>query len=270
MRKLVLLTIATLLMYTAATACSVLYYVDKVTGKIYVANHEDFWYKVKPYIQIEPAKKGKLARLWYGWDNFAQGGVNEAGLFFDGAVTPDQPRPDDYLKPKGNFGDKLLANCRTVKQAIQYVKDEGLVLNNAHMMVGDSTGNAAVLEWHGDKLRIVPIKDNKLIMTNYLLTDTTQGNYPCRRYTSIEERIQYAEQKGDSITFLQAANFLGGAAQEARMIEHGRKGGTLYSTFINISDMQLVVVNKLNNANTSTIDLKQRFAMGRRQKIELE
>ena len=63
-------------------ACSVLYYIDAKTGKIYVANNEDIWYDVNPYIQILPATKSKYARLWYGWDNFAQGGINQAGLFF--------------------------------------------------------------------------------------------------------------------------------------------------------------------------------------------
>ena len=70
-------------------ACSVLYYVDANTGKIYVVNNEDYWYDVEAYIQIVPGKGNKLARLWYGWDDFAQGGINEAGLFFDGAVTPN-------------------------------------------------------------------------------------------------------------------------------------------------------------------------------------
>lgn len=28
-----------------------------------------------------------LIDLWYGWKNFGQGGVNEKGLFIDGAVT---------------------------------------------------------------------------------------------------------------------------------------------------------------------------------------
>lgn len=267
-KLLLLLTLA--LINTSSKACSVLYYIDKHTGKIYVANHEDYWYNVKPFIRIEPAKKDALARLWYGWDKFAQGGINEAGLFFDGAVSPDQPKLKGHKNPKGNFGDGLLANCRTVNEAIQYIKDKQLILHNAHMMLGDSTGNAVVLEWINNKLQVIPIQDNKLIMTNYLLSDTTQGNYPCPRYNSIAERIAQAEQKGDTVSFLQAANFIGGAAQPERAIENGKTGGTRYSTFINISDMQLVVMSKLDNSKIIKVDIKQQFATGERQKIELE
>lgn len=78
----IFLLLCGLLVSRSAEACSVLYYVDPHTGKIYVANNEDYWYDVDSYIQIVPGSRNKLARLWYGWDDFAQGGINEAGLFF--------------------------------------------------------------------------------------------------------------------------------------------------------------------------------------------
>ena len=80
-------------------ACSVIYYFDSISSKIYVANNEDFWYDTKAYIQINPRTKSKLARLWFGWDDFAQGGINEAGLFFDGAVTPVDSIPVIDITP---------------------------------------------------------------------------------------------------------------------------------------------------------------------------
>jgi hypothetical protein len=58
-------------------SCSIFYYFDSKTGKIYFVNNEDFWYVVKPYIQIIPSSKNELGRIWYGWKNFGQGGVNE-------------------------------------------------------------------------------------------------------------------------------------------------------------------------------------------------
>ena len=38
-------------------ACSVLYYIDSSSGKIYVVNNEDYWYDVEAYIQINPASR---------------------------------------------------------------------------------------------------------------------------------------------------------------------------------------------------------------------
>ena len=56
---------------TQALSCSVLYYKDLSTGKIYAVNAEDYYLDVDAYIQIEPKSKRKFARLWYGWDDFA-------------------------------------------------------------------------------------------------------------------------------------------------------------------------------------------------------
>ena len=106
--------------HSRTQACSVLYYVDTTSGKVYVVNNEDYWYDVKAYIQIEPASKSGLARLWYGWDAFAQGGINEAGLFFDAVVTPEQERIPGHGGPKGNPGDEILAKCATVEEALAY------------------------------------------------------------------------------------------------------------------------------------------------------
>ncbi|MEM9673629.1 MAG: hypothetical protein AAF992_13640 [Bacteroidota bacterium] len=130
----------------ASTACSVLYYIDNTSGKIYVVNNEDYWYDVKSYIQIEPSKKGDLARLWYGWDDFAQGGVNEAGLFFDGAVVPTGSEVEDYKPAKYNLGNRILASCKTVDEALAYLEKEKIAYPDSHLMFGDSSGNAVVIE----------------------------------------------------------------------------------------------------------------------------
>ena len=163
-------------------ACSVLYYVDAETGKIYVVNNEDYWYDVEAYIQINPGTRNKLARLWYGWDNFAQGGVNEAGLFFDGAVTPEQDIPGGGKAPKGNLGDDILSSCRTVDEALDLLEKREIALNNAHMMIGDGSGQAVVVEWIGGHRKIVPLNGNRLVMTNFLLSDTTLGNTLLKLY----------------------------------------------------------------------------------------
>ncbi|MGS0523794.1 hypothetical protein ACU8V7_00040 [Zobellia nedashkovskayae] len=87
-------------------------------------NDEDYFYDVKPYIQIKPSSKGELGRIWYGWKNFGQGGVNEKGLVIDGAVTPEQKIPNGYSSPKGNITDEILAKCQTVDEAVQYLEEK--------------------------------------------------------------------------------------------------------------------------------------------------
>ena len=255
---------------TVSHACSVIYFVEKSTGKIFVANNEDYWYDTNAYIQILPKSKNKLARLWYGWDNFAQGGVNEAGLFFDGAVTPEQPRPEGTKKPQGNLGDEILAKCANVNQAIKFLEDKKIALTNAHMMFGDSTGNAVVLEWIDGEKQIVRINHNKLVMTNFLLSDTTKGNYPCYRYNAIQKGLEELQANEEPIDLRKVGNVAAKAVQPQRKNENGKTGGTLHSTFINITDMEFVLVFKLDNSKTTKLDLKKEFASNKKRKIKLK
>jgi len=270
--KLIVLSffIATIFSFSNALACSVVYYVDQHSGKIYVANNEDYWYDVKAYIQIVPASKNQHARLWYGWDNFAQGGINEAELFFDGAVTPEQKVPRGYGKPKGNLGDEILANCETVEQALEYLQHVHVALGNAHMMFGDSTGNAVVVEWINGERTLIWIQNNTLVMTNFLLSDTSAGNYPCYRYNSIEDRINSLQKSDESAALRDVGNTLDQAAQLPQQNETGKTGGTLYSTFMCISDMEFILVYKLDNSKITKINLREEFNNNSRKKIKLK
>jgi choloylglycine hydrolase len=265
----ILLVLYGLLSVNEAHACSVLYYVDPHSGKIYVANNEDYWYDVKAYIQVVPSAGSKLARLWYGWDNFAQGGINEAGLFFDGAVTPGQIIPDGGQAPKGNLGDELLSRCRTVDEALAFLEKKRIALKNAHMMLGDAAGTAVVVEWMDGQRRLIPLKGNHLIMTNFLLSDPSRGNYPCPRYQAIENYMDRLEAKESPVDLKAVGNALAAAAQVPREAEEGRVGGTLYSSFINITDMEFVLVFKLDNSKITRLKLSEIFQAGKRKRIDL-
>lgn len=217
-----------------------------------------------------PAKKNKNARLWYGWDNFSQGGVNSKGLFFDGAVTPKQDIPAGYNSPNGrNIGDEILAYCNTTDEAIVYLEKEKIAIGSGHMLIGDATGNAAVIEWVNGKRNIVPIKSNILIATNFLLSDTNAGNYPCYRHYTIQERLKKLTDSERTINLKNFSNAMAGAAQIPQKDNNGRKGGTLYSSFINITDMEFVIVPKLDNSKLIKLDLKNEFKKSRKRKIKL-
>lgn len=254
----------------SAEACSILYYVDTKTGKIYVANNEDYWYNVKPYIKIFPAEKNNLARLWYGWDNFSQGGINEAGLFFDGASTPEEKPVSGYSKPKGNLGDEILAKCKTVNEAVDYLEQHKIALTNGHLLFGDKTGNAVVVEWVAGKRNLIPISDNKLMITNFLISDTAKGNFPCPRYEAMEQAIENLRKSNDSIDLKQIGNIAAKAVQTPSKNADGKEGGTLYSTFIDITDMKMIVVPKLNNKNMRIFDLKNEFSKQQKQTFKMK
>ncbi|MBS1684314.1 MAG: penicillin acylase [Bacteroidetes bacterium] len=252
------------------TACSIVYYIDTLTGKIYVANNEDYYYDVKPYLQIEPATRGSYARLWYGWKDFAQGGINDQGLFFDGAQTPDEPGIKGYHKPKGNLGDLILSKCSTVEQAVAYLDTARVALTNGHLMFGDKRGHAVLVEWTGGKRNIIAMKGNSLLATNFLVSDTIRGGYPCPRYNAMEAEISRLRQRRDSIGLKQVGNIAAKAVQVPARDEKGREAGTLYSTFIDITDMTFILVYKLNNSHMTSLDLRQEFMAGKARKIMMQ
>jgi len=262
--------LGTLCNHRILNACSVLYYVDSKTGKIYTVNSEDYYLDVDAYILIEPKSNKKFARLWYGWDKFAQGGINEKGLFFDAAVTPEQEKIDGFGNPKNNLGDNILAYCSTVDEALEFLEKEKIALNKSHMMFGDKTGKAVVVEWVDGERKLHWIADNKLIMTNYLLSKPEAGNFPCYRFKSIEERIAEIEKGEEEITLLKIGNSFGAVGQAATKLENGRTGGTVYTSFIDISDNKFFLSYKLSNKNVIKLDLNTEFAKSKRQKIELK
>lgn len=254
-----------------AKACSILYYIDKTTGKIYAVNNEDYWYDVKPFIMVLPKNEGKFARLWYGWDDFAQGGINEYGLFFDGAVTPQQPLPDGFAdQKKGNMGDEILAECKTVDDAINFLENKKVALTNAHIFFGDKTGNAVVIEWVQGIKKLVFIKDNYLVATNFLLSDITAGNYPCNRYNAIMNDIQLLRKNNEPADLKRVGNIVAKAVQLPVKDQNGKTGGTLYSTFIDITGMEFKLVYKLDNSKLIQLDLNKEFNNSKKQKIKLE
>lgn len=250
--------------------CSVVYYVDSTNGKIYFVNNEDYWYDVKAFIRIVPKSKNSLARLWYGWDRFAQGGVNEKGLVFDAAVTPEQAMIPGYTNPNSNLGDDILASCVTVKEALDFLNEKRIGLKNSHMLFGDRTGNAVIVEWINGRRELHWITNNMLIMTNFLLSDTTAGNYPCYRFNSIKNNIIDLEKSNNEITLLRVGNTVGQAVQPPKKDESGRVGGTLYTSFINLTDFEFVLSYKLRNQNIIKLDLKTEFARTKSQKIKLK
>jgi len=268
---LVIVLLSILLLPDETGACSMFYYIDKTTGKIYFVNNEDYWYNVNPYIQINPKSKNEFARLWYGWNDFAQGGINEFGLLFDAAVTPKQKLPDGYHNPEGrNIGDEILATCKTVDEAVDFMEKEKIAISEGHILFGDKSGNAVVLEWVNGEKKTVQKSNNMLIATNFLLSDTSAGNYPCPRYQSIKQRLNQLNESTDSLDLKMIGNAIAGAVQIPQKNEKGIFGGTLYTSFINVSDMEFTLVYQLDNSRITKFDLKKEFEKTHKQKIKLK
>ena len=168
------------------------------------------------------------------------------------------------------MGDKILAHSSSVKEALEVLEKEKIALNKSHMLFGDKTGQAVVVEWVKGERKLHWIVDNKLIMTNFLLSEPKAGNHPCFRYISVSDRINQLETSGEKINLLKIGNTFGQAVQPARKHENNRFGGTVYTSFIDITDNKFFLSYKLSNKNMIKLDLTEEFAKSKRQKINLK
>lgn len=270
--KLILLTLGFFLISGKASTCSIFYYIDSKTGKIYFINNEDYWYHVKPYIQIVPSTKKELGRIWYGWKNFGQGGINEKGLVLDGAVTPYQKIPKWYSAPKDNITDKILAKCSNVDEAIQFLELKKIALNNGHLLLGDKNGKAVIVEWVNGMRNIVEIKNNRLVATNFNLSNTSLDEVTCSRYNTIQLGLNNLDQRDvkDTIDLKTVGNVIGKAVQLPQTNKQGKTGGTLYTTFIDLTEMKFLLIYKLDNSKIYKLDIITELQKGKKRKIKLK
>lgn len=93
---------------------------------VFAGNNEDMC-STNTMIHIIPPNDGKYGRILWGFvnDENYQGGMNEYGLFFDGAGLPHIEIPTQSLPEyDGAFAmEGVLENCKTVEEAIAYVKN---------------------------------------------------------------------------------------------------------------------------------------------------
>lgn len=215
-------------------------------GAVLVGNNEDYYLDAKPLMWVTPAKKEDHGRICFGFDEgmfsrFAQGGVNDAGLFFDAAVTPRGPEPSKKgkIKAPANMGDRMLAECANVEKAIAWLERRRLtLLRGSHLLLADAEGDAAVVELVEGEMRVFRKEGSYLAATNFSLSNPGAGNYPCLRYALVTE-VLGGDQAPSVESFrkiLQAC-----AAPRSPIADSGREGGTLYSNVYDLTNRVIYV-----------------------------
>jgi hypothetical protein len=100
-------------------SCTVIYASD---GTMALAgNNEDY---KNPFMTISflPAEDGKFGRIYFGHGTlYPQGGMNEKGLFFDGATAEHVEVPYDSSKLAfdGSLILKAMEECSTVEEVLE-------------------------------------------------------------------------------------------------------------------------------------------------------
>lgn len=190
--KKILLTTTLLCSLADVFACLILFVTDGKT--VLVGNHED-WYAQDAEVTFVPAAGKKYGMLYFDFasEKTAQGGMNTAGLFFDGTRTPFAPYNDNDSKPdcKCYVWTKILEECATVNEAIAYMKRYKIPeIEDVHIMFADKKGNSAVVGVYDGKLQVHTRKGNHQVVTNFNLTNPSYGDEPvCKRYETAEKML---------------------------------------------------------------------------------
>lgn len=170
--RIYFLILLTFLISSATFACSVC----KITvnGKTYFGNNEDSW-RLGSGIWFEPASSGKFGVAYLGYNQgVPQGGLNEAGLVFDGLTInytkirkdrkPDISNPTSFIK-------EIMQRCHNIDEVVAYAslfRREGL--NGALVFFADRSGKYLAME--PDTL-IIGI-DSNYIIANFCPSNTTE------------------------------------------------------------------------------------------------
>jgi hypothetical protein len=143
---------------TPAMPCTIF----KVTGgnRTLVGNNED-WENPRTRVWFRVAEPHKHGRVFFGFDDgWAQGGMNDQGLFFDWvagykADWSASPARQNYA---GNLCVKMLEESATVEDALAlFRRYNERAFGYARIMVVDRTGASAIVGWRdGDLLVLRP------------------------------------------------------------------------------------------------------------------
>lgn len=166
--------------------CLILYLSDG--NEILVANHED-WFAKNAAVRMIPATEDRYSSIIFTFEDegWAQGGMNEHGLFFDGAMTPNPELENviDQIEYPGYVWQAVLDNCKTVEEALDFIRKFKLPdLETAHIVFADAEGSAALVGIENGNVVIHQSKE-KLLQTNFNRWHPELSEEPvCERYNA--------------------------------------------------------------------------------------
>jgi hypothetical protein len=146
-----------------------------IYGKTMVGNNEDYW-NPNSRIWFEHGKVGEYGAVYVGFDNFwPQGGMNQAGLVFDG-FSMDYLAINDTLGKKSldaNFLQDLMRKCANVDDVKKYFAQYNLKgLETSMFLFIDKTGKYLVVE--GDSL--ITGNNQSYVLSNFYPSQIKEEN----------------------------------------------------------------------------------------------
>lgn len=238
-------------------SCTIIYASD---SKIALAgNNEDY---TNPFgtIWFIPADSEKFGRVYFGWRsegrNIPQGGMNDQGLFFDGATAENIVVPHDSSKPRyeSNLTFKAMEECSTVEEVVKLFDryDNGGTWNGQYLF-GDRFGNSVIIEPN----TIIRKNGKYQIVTNFLQSKIKPENITDKRYRIASELFE----KTENISIDLIRRILNATHWEEYS---GSMTVTLYSYICDLKKGDIYIYHFHNFDEVVKINLKEELKKGER------
>ncbi len=196
--SLLFFLLAITLVWSPVWSCTIFCAKDSI-GHVWAGNNEDYnYFTFDTKIKITPKTDSTLGYICFTYTHnvFPQGGVNEAGLFYDfNAIGASAIKDIDKKEPfPGKYGYEMilhmLANCKTVNEVMElFEKYKMPWMNKAQMNVADKFGNMGIIV--ADSAWITT--NNYQVSTNYNLCHANNDNIKCWRFPIAESVLESSE-----------------------------------------------------------------------------
>lgn len=234
----------------SADACTI--FTKQQGDTVLVGNNEDWQYSAPSSLWIVAPGEKTYGRVCFATYSYVQGGMNEKGLFYDGATCPSSKVP--FFEGKRNLGmdfcEVILSECATVQEVIEMVHEINIPRGfEDHILFADASGDAVVVEWVENELRVIPKEGDFQLITNFWLTKPELGWYPDSRYDQAKMMLE----KDETLSVASFADIL-----KATLQDWG-DGGTKYSNIYDLKKREVYIYLKGDFSKEVRINLADEF-----------
>lgn len=228
-------------------------------GKTLVGNNEDYW-NPNTRVWFEQGEGQKHGAIYVGFDDFyPQGGMNEAGLVFDGfamnylAITDTLNKEAITTNEEFSFTKNILQTCSTVLEVRELLSKYNLeMFQTSLLFFVDKSGQYLIME--GDSLIIG--NDPSYIQSNF---------YPSCTKNNEDVKIDFYQNGRKHLAANTADTSLAYCTDVMNsMHQDWGYGGTLYTTIYDLEKGIIYLYYQSDFETVVTFDLKMELKKGNR------
>ena len=159
-------------------------------GRVLFGNNEDYR-DPETRVWFVPARDGRHGVMYLGFANgFPQGGMNDAGLAFDGFATAEHPLTgqEGKLAMWGNPIVRAMETCATVDEVVALLEGIDLrpLLTRAMLFFADASGDSVIVEGDTFLRKQGPFQ----LVTNFYQSDFDDDLAQCPRFAAATEVLE--------------------------------------------------------------------------------